>query len=168
MQHRPPLDMVLPLRIAVSVALIVVVSVTLGQIVLRYVFAAPLPWSEQLARLLTVWITFIGSAAVCWDGRHLNVDVIIIKLGPRAQSVLRIINATISIGFLAALGWTSVKLVKIENSQMMSVLPLRAGVVRLSVTIGSALMIAAILGRILYVRPRHRRIDPSYGHEDAM
>jgi TRAP-type C4-dicarboxylate transport system permease small subunit len=168
MHHKPPLDLVLPLRIAVSLALIVVVGVTLAQIGLRYLFAAPLPWSEQLARLLTVWITFIGAAAVCWDGRHLNVDVVFIKLPPRAQNLLRLVNAAISIGFLAVLGWTSVKLVRIESVQMMSVLPLPAGAPRAAVTVGAALMIAAILGRIFYVRPRHRRIDPGYGHEDAM
>ncbi len=168
MQHKPPLDLVLPLRILVSLALIVVVSVTLTQIGLRYLFAAPLPWSEQLARLLTVWITFLGAAAVCWDGRHLNVDVVFIKLGPQAQNVLRLVNAAISIGFLAVLGWTSITLVRIENFEMMSVLPLPAGVVRLAVTVGAALMIVGIVGRILYVRPRHRRIDPGYGHEDAM
>lgn len=168
MNDRKPIDLVRPLRIAVGVALIVVVGVTLLQIALRYFFNAPLVWSEELAKLLIVWIAFIGAAAVCWDGRHLNVDVFYTMLPPRPRSVVRALNALISIAFLAVLGWTSVKLVILENVQDLSALPLPAGVVRLAATVGAALMIAAIIGRIVYVRPRYRRTDPAYGQEDPM
>ncbi len=163
-----PMDLVRPLRIAVGVLLIIVVSVTLLQIFLRYFFNAPLVWSEELAKLLIVWIAFIGAAAVCWDGRHLNVDVFYLMLPKGLRTIVRYINAILSIGFLAILGWTSVKLVILENMQDLSALPLPAGVVRLAATVGAVLMIAAIIGRIVYVRPMHRQTDPAYGHEDPM
>jgi TRAP-type transport system small permease protein len=163
-----PIDLARPLRIAVGLMLIVVVGVTLLQIILRYFFNAPLVWSEELAKLLIVWIAFIGAAAVCWDGRHLNVDVFFLMLPPRARNLLRYVNALISVGFLAILGWTSVKLVILENMQDLSALPLPAGVVRLAATVGAVLMIAGIVGRIVYVRPMHRQTDPAYGHEDPM
>ncbi|MBN7755246.1 MULTISPECIES: TRAP transporter small permease [Alphaproteobacteria] len=168
MNDQKPIDLARPLRIAVGLMLIVVVGVTLLQIILRYFFNAPLVWSEELAKLLIVWIAFIGAAAVCWDGRHLNVDVFFLMLPQKARNVVRYINAGISIGFLAILGWTSVKLVILENMQDLSALPLPAGVVRLAATVGAALMILAIIGRIVYVRPMHRQTDPAYGHEDPM
>ncbi|MDV2967487.1 TRAP transporter small permease [Nitratireductor aquimarinus] len=168
MNDQKPIDLARPLRIAVGLMLIVVVGVTLLQIILRYFFNAPLVWSEELAKLLIVWIAFIGAAAVCWDGRHLNVDVFFLMLPQKARNVVRYINAGISIGFLAILGWTSVKLVILENMQDLSALPLPAGVVRLAATVGAALMILAIIGRIIYVRPMHRQTDPAYGHEDPM
>lgn len=168
MDNNKPLDLALPLRILAGATLAVVVGITLLQIGLRYFANAPLVWSEELAKLLIVWIAFVGAAAVCWDGRHLNVDVFYLKLPPAIKNVVRWLNAAISIGFLAILGWTSVKLVRIENMQDLSALPLPAGVVRLAATVGAALMIAAILGRIFYARPKHRRNDPGYGHEDPM
>ncbi len=168
MNDQKPIDLARPLRIAVGLMLIVVVGVTLLQIILRYFFNAPLVWSEELAKLLIVWIAFIGAAAVCWDGRHLNVDVFFLMLPQKARNVVRYINAGISVGFLAILGWTSVKLVILENMQDLSALPLPAGVVRLAATVGAALMILAIIGRIVYVRPMHRQTDPAYGHEDPM
>ncbi len=168
MDQKKPLDLALPLRILAGATLAVVVGITLLQIVLRYFANAPLVWSEELAKLLIVWIAFVGAAAVCWDGRHLNVDVFYLKLPPVIKNAVRWLNAAISIGFLAILGSTSVKLVRIENMQDLSALPLPAGVVRLAATVGAALMIAAILGRIFYVRPKHRQIDPGYGHEDPM
>ncbi|MSU88491.1 TRAP transporter small permease subunit [Rhodobacteraceae bacterium 2CG4] len=168
MKDDRPLDLALPLRVAVGVTLAVVVAITLLQIGLRYFFNAPLVWSEELVKLLIVWIAFVGAAAVCWDGRHLNVDVLYIKLPAGLRAAVRWLNAAISIGFLSILGWTSVKLVRIENMQELSALPLPAGIIRLAATVGAGLMIAAILGRIFYVRPRHRRTDPGYGHEDPM
>jgi len=168
MPDHKPMDFARPLRIAAGLMLTIVAAVTLLQIVLRYFFNAPLVWSEELAKLLIVWTTFIGAAAVCWDGRHLNVDVFYLKLSPKLRNAVRLINAGISIAFLAILGWTSVKLVRLENVQDLSAIPIPAGVVRLAATVGAALMIAAILGRIFYVRPRTRRTDPDYGDKDPM
>ena len=168
MPSSPPRDLVRPLRVLVAASLAMVVAVTLVQILLRYAFDAPLIWSEELVKLMIVWIAFVGAAVVCWDGRHLNVDVFFTLLPGRARRAVRILNAAISVGFLAVLGWTSVKLVILENYQDLSALPIPAGVVRLAATVGAALMIAAIIGRIVYVRPQHRQTDPAYGHEDPM
>ena len=168
MSRSGPVDYVWPLRLLLGVALVVVVGVTLLQILLRYAFDAPLIWSEELAKLLIVWIAFVGAAVVCWDGRHLNVDVFFALLPDRARTLVRAVNACISICFLAVLGWTSVKLVILENFQDLSALPIPAGVVRLAATLGAGLMIAAIVARTIYVRPQHRKTDPAYGHEDPM
>ena len=57
-------NLFLPLRWLTAALLSVVVVVTLLQIVLRYAFNAPLIWSEELARFLTVWMTFLGAAII--------------------------------------------------------------------------------------------------------
>lgn len=168
MKSSEPIDLFRPLRWITALTLSVVVAVTLLQIVLRYVFNAPLIWSEELVKLLTVWITFIGAAAVCFDGRHLNVDVFFKMLPERARNVVRWINATISIVFLVILGWTSMTLVRLEMMQELSSIPLALGHVRLAATVGSVLMIAGILARVFYLRPGRRRSDAAYGSEDAM
>ncbi|WP_366656204.1 TRAP transporter small permease [Fodinicurvata sp. EGI_FJ10296] len=168
MNDKPPPDFAWPLRVAVGIAFAVVVAVTLAQVVMRYFFDAPLMWSEELAKLLIVWITFIGAAVICWDGRHLHVDVVFVKLPKRLQAAVRLFNLVVSIAFLAILSYWSIRLVRIENMQTLTALPLPAGVVRLAATIGGALMIVAILGRYFYRRPRHRAGDPAYGIEDPM
>lgn len=168
MTPRPPLDLFLPVRWIVSLMLIVVVTVTILQIVLRYVFNAPLIWSEEFVRLLIVWITFIGASAVCYDGRHLNVDIFLKAAPPRVRAVLRVFNAVVSLFFLAVLGWHSITLVNIEMMQDMSALPLKIGHIRLAATVGCVLMAIGILARIFYRRPRLERIDPSACQNDAM
>ncbi|WP_010140004.1 TRAP transporter small permease [Oceanicola sp. S124] len=168
MQPKEPIDLFLPVRWIVTGLLIVVVATTLAQILMRYAFNAPLIWSEEFVRLLIVWITFIGASAVCYDGRHLNVEVFLKAAPPRLRQVMRLTNAVISLGFLAVLGWHSITLVKIEMMQDMSALPLKIGHIRLAATIGCGLMIVAILARIFYRRPGLRRIDPVHVEDDAM
>ncbi|MDA8226350.1 MAG: TRAP transporter small permease subunit, partial [Desulfitobacterium hafniense] len=35
--------------------------IILAQVIFRYVLEAPLPWSEEVARYLMVWGTFLGA-----------------------------------------------------------------------------------------------------------
>ena len=163
-----PRDLAWPLRVLVSLTLVLVVVVTLAQIALRYLFNSPLIWSEELVKLLIVWITFVGAGAVCFDGRHLNVDVFYKMTSGRLRTAVRWFNIALSLGFLAILFWTSITLVKIERMQELSALPLTVAHVRAAATVGALLMIAGILGRIFYSRPRFRRDDPAYGADDPM
>ncbi|MFV0332518.1 MAG: TRAP transporter small permease [Tropicimonas sp.] len=168
MTPKPPIDIFLPVRWIVSAMLVIVVSVTILQIVLRYVFNAPLIWSEEFVRLLIVWITFIGASAVCYDGRHLNVDIFLKAAPPRLRTAMRVFNAVVSLFFLAVLGWHSITLVQIEMMQDMSALPLKIGHIRLAATVGCVLMAIGILARIFYRRPGLNRIDPMACDSDAM
>lgn len=165
--RRRVLDLALPFRIAVALALIAVVILTLAQIFCRFVLNAPLIWSEELSRLLVVWMTFIGAAVVCWDGRHLNIDVMFNLLPAAAKHIVRIINALISIGLLAILIEPTMRLVEIENFAELGALELPSGIVRLPVAVGAVLMILAIAGRLLYRRRRAAPDDPAY-LKDAM
>jgi TRAP-type C4-dicarboxylate transport system permease small subunit len=59
------------------------VSVGLG-VITRYVFDAPLFWTEEVARYALVWMTFLGSAELFRvRGGHINVEMAVAAL-PRA------------------------------------------------------------------------------------
>ena len=164
---RQTIDLALPFRIAVALALITVVLLTLAQIFFRFVLNAPLIWSEELSRLLVVWMTFIGAAVVCWDGRHLNVDVMFNLLPVAARNVVRVINAVISIALLVILVSPTMRLVEIENFAELGALEIPSGIVRLPVAVGAVLMALAIALRLLYRRRRAAPDDPKF-LKDAM
>ncbi|WMS43497.1 TRAP transporter small permease [Acuticoccus sp. MNP-M23] len=166
-QGRPALDLFMPLRIAITLGLIVVVILTLAQIFFRFVLDSPLIWSEELARLLIVWITFIGAAVACWDGRHLNIDVGFGALPLVARSVVRLINAALSVGFCILLISPTLRLVKIENFSEMGALELPSGIVRLPVAVGAVFMALAIVLRLVYRRRRTARTRENF-LKDAM
>lgn len=164
----PIVDIAAPLRVVVTLGFLAVLVVTLAQVFFRYVLDEPLIWSEELSRLLIVWVTFIGGAVVCWDGRHLNVDVAFTRFPPRVRNIVRVFNIVVALAFLGVLVYASIPIVRFENFQDMSVLPLPAGVVRLAATVGGALMAIAIVARALYRFRGERRRDPDFGLSDPM
>jgi len=44
------------------------------QVVFRYILNNSLIWTEELAKYLFVWLTFIGAASVFKDKKHIGVD----------------------------------------------------------------------------------------------
>lgn len=144
-RHGP--DLAWPLRVVVGGAFITIVVLTLAQIFFRFVLDAPLIWSEELVRLLIVWVTFVGAAVVAYDGRHLNVDVAFQLFPPGLKRIVRWINLAVALAFLAALAWFSVRLIRIEGMTDMGALPLSYAWIRAPALAGAVLVIAFLLLR---------------------
>jgi TRAP-type C4-dicarboxylate transport system permease small subunit len=56
-----------------------------AQVLWRYVFNDPIYWSEELARYLFVWLTFLAASMAFRDHKHMAVDLIQPYLGPAAR-----------------------------------------------------------------------------------
>ena len=52
------------LRMISFVMFVIMIVVVFAQVMLRYFFGAPLAWSDELARLLLIWISFMGVTLV--------------------------------------------------------------------------------------------------------
>ncbi|MBT5018122.1 MAG: TRAP transporter small permease subunit, partial [Planctomicrobium sp.] len=52
-----------------SLFLFLIVSTMGAQVFARYFFGAPISWSEEVARLALIWMTFIAAAFVMAEGR---------------------------------------------------------------------------------------------------
>jgi TRAP-type C4-dicarboxylate transport system permease small subunit len=68
--------------------MIVMASAVVIQVVSRYIINRPTSWSEEVARYLFVWITFLGSAVVIRKRRHVDVSVLTDRLPARAARVV--------------------------------------------------------------------------------
>lgn len=60
--------------VAVGMLAIILVSMSL-QVFARYVFGSPFSWSEELARLAMIWLTFLAASWVTAEGGHIRVDL---------------------------------------------------------------------------------------------
>ncbi|SMP53313.1 TRAP transporter small permease [Anoxynatronum buryatiense] len=80
---------------ALITALSVMVIVIFSQVVMRYVFNNSLSWSEEFARYLFVWFSWMGVSAGVKGKEHLKVELLAEALGKRgflnAKEVLSII-----------------------------------------------------------------------------
>ncbi len=144
------LDLALPLRILAGCAFALIVALTIAQVFFRFALDSPLIWSEELARLLLVWVTFVGAAVVAWDGSHLNVDVVFARLPARLKAAVRWFNLLVALAFLAVMAWFSVRLIRIEAMSDMGALGIPFSWVRIPALVGGVLIIAFILLRRFY------------------
>jgi len=69
-----------------------------AQVFARYFFGAPFQWSEEVARLALIWMTFMAAAFVMAEGRHITVDVLSPRLSVRGQLWLECLSHAVVAG----------------------------------------------------------------------
>jgi TRAP-type C4-dicarboxylate transport system permease small subunit len=93
-------DLLLSLcRYAIIVMVPVMTGIIFVQVVLRYVFASPFSWAEELARYLLIWITCLGSAYAIRDGMHISINYLRSKLKDSAQTAVTAVIHIATLGF---------------------------------------------------------------------
>lgn len=102
-----------PLVFAAMVALIAVITL---QIVSRVFFTAA-GWTEELARFLLVWITFMGATLAFQRGRHIAVTFVVNALPGRPRQVTRILAVAVTFGFMIALVLVGYRYTQVQSYQ---------------------------------------------------
>ncbi|QNI04186.1 TRAP transporter small permease [Halomonas sp. SH5A2] len=87
---------------ALLLALIVSVSVN---VVGRAVFNNSVPWADELARMLFIWLIFIGAAAAFSRFEHIAVDILVRRLKPRAAHMLYLLQHVIITALMGIIVW---------------------------------------------------------------
>jgi TRAP-type C4-dicarboxylate transport system permease small subunit len=128
--------------LSVSVFAVLVIDVLWG-VATRYVLGHQAPWTEELARLLLVWLSMLGTALAYAHGSHLGVDVVLEALAPPARTVATFTVHTLVLAFafgVMVYGGTSLFLERLDAGQVMSTLPMRKAWMYLASPISGALM----------------------------
>src|SRR3954453_6118960 len=60
-----------------GVTMLAITGVLFAGVLWRYVFGDPLCWSDEVARVLFVWLAFIGAGLGVKRGLHASVSVLI-------------------------------------------------------------------------------------------
>ena len=87
------------------------------QVVLRYATYQPLAWTEELARLLFIWVCMIGAAVAAKRGAHFSVtlifDVVPLRIIRGLKIALRILEAA----FYSVLTYSAVAVTRVASRQ---------------------------------------------------
>jgi TRAP-type C4-dicarboxylate transport system permease small subunit len=73
------------------------------QVVLRYFFGDPLTWSDELARYLFVWCSFIGWVIAARKRSHLGIALVAERSPPRVKAAIELVGASASVAFAGVL-----------------------------------------------------------------
>ncbi len=76
-------------------------------VISRYVFDAPLLFSDEISGYLLVYICFLGAAGTMKQKRHINVDVLVNRLKAQTRMRLELVTSFIGLGFLLVFLWHS-------------------------------------------------------------
>ena len=77
----------------------------LGQVGFRYFLGDPLTWSDELARYLFVWCSFLGWIVAARRRSHLAIGSLPERASPRMRALLALFAAAAAIAFAAVLAW---------------------------------------------------------------
>lgn len=80
-------------------SLAVLIAVTVGGVVMRYVANRPFGWMEEVQLWCFVWVVFMGASAVARHGGHIAIDAFV-GLFPKAlrkvaTTIIQLITATV-------------------------------------------------------------------------
>jgi len=130
------------------------------QVVGRYGFENPPDWTEELARMVFIYLTFVGGALAIVRNAHLRIESFHDRLSQRAKTTLDIALTLVGVIFLVVTLYYSMGLLGRLSHQPMSSVPISKAFMFAAVPVGCALMLVYELLRIRnYVRVLSRLRD---------
>lgn len=133
-------------------------TVTMWQVLARFVFHVPQAWSEVLVRTLMIWAAFLALGTAYQKGVMVAVDVLH-RLVPSAvrlvlEAVVLVANvAVLSIGF-----WYGIKMAQRVSSQIIAGLDISIAWGYAAIPVGFAIALLSVIRLFL---------DRLYGRDDA-
>lgn len=121
--------------------LIAVVLITIFNIVNRYVLEQSAVWAPELAEMIFAWVVFLGASAAWKRGMHISISVVVSRLGPRAQALVRLAGDAILVAFLAYATYLAAKITLSSYSRLSPVMRVPFSYIYASAAICFSLML---------------------------
>ncbi len=83
-----------------------------GQIVARNVFGFGFIWSDELLRMLVLWIAVAGAVAASRTDKHINIAVLDRFLSAKTNERIKIVVDLFTAGICALITWHSIRFVR--------------------------------------------------------
>lgn len=116
-----------------------------AQVIYRYVLKSPLAWSEELARYLFVWVSFIGSFVAARRNQHIGVELLVGKTKGVVRKALEAFAHLITAAFFGVILFFLVQMFPKLMLQTTSAMRIPMAIPYLGVDIGAALMMLLYL-----------------------
>src|ERR671924_276695 len=100
-------------RMIVGGAIFVSIAINFGNIAGRYLFSEPVLWAEEILSYLMVWSVFLGAVLVTWEGRHIKMDLISVRIPSPASRILNAITVAVFAAvcaFMVFQSWTVISM----------------------------------------------------------
>ncbi len=136
--------------------LAVMVLLVFCNVVLRALYGGALTWADEVARMLFIWLTFVGATLGVVRGSHIGMDIVVQMVSPGVQRRMEILSILLILSFLGVWGVYGLHLVAQNLDYLAPATGVPMGYVYLAGPVGAVLM-AAVYVRRLFRLLAHRQ-----------
>ncbi len=123
--------------------------IILIQIFFRFVIYKSVPWSEEAARYLMIWMGMLGSVLALRKGRHIGVTALVDIL-PKKISFLVGLFVRVSMAcFLGLIAYEGFNLAMFNYSQLSAAMEIPMMIPYLAIPVGALMMIVDLVAELL-------------------
>ena len=108
---------------SISILFVVMFLCVLTQIVLRNFTTIPVPWTEELARYIYVWLVFFGATVISSDDEHIRVEMFAERIPAKLKPFINMIVQALIILFCISAIKGGITLVKFNSNKPTVTLP---------------------------------------------
>jgi len=119
----------------------IIFIVALGQIFMRWVVKDPITWSEELIRLMYIWICFIGWTLGSRYRTYIRITFVFNALPPIPQKLLATVNNILLIIFSVLMVYYGSKMTMISSAGHTVTLPINFALVYVIVPVTNLIII---------------------------
>ena len=150
-----------PLETALCALLIAMTAVVFSQVIARYVFQAPLSWSEELARFLLMWLSMLSAAYAFKTKSHFALQFLVGKLPHSIQWWIELLVYIVVALFFAVLLYFSIVFIDGVEGHTAPALQISMQIPYASIVVGCAVILfemARAIWRMLIRTPTEMNI----------
>jgi TRAP-type C4-dicarboxylate transport system permease small subunit len=129
--------------------LLCILIVVILQVFFRYVAQIVVPWTEELARYLCIWMVFMGATAAVAKSAHIQVTFIIDRVPNKIRNVFDLFSLVVVFLFNLIVFLGSIQLVQMNWGQQAVTFPASIGVLYLSITISSFFILLFLIVQLI-------------------
>ena len=130
---------------AVGGLVLTVCVVVLLQVLMRYLFAYPNPWSEEVSRFCFIWMSLLGASLAVEHRAHFGFDQVTNKLSSRARRAAETFAGMVVLLFSLLLMATGIALMDLTMGERSPALNLPVALVYAAAPVSGALMVIHML-----------------------
>lgn len=126
------------------------------QVVMRYVFRNSLSWSEELARYIFLWQTWLGASYAVRQRRHLRVEMVADRFRGRNRIRFELFVLVVWFAFSLFLAYqgSRMTLFLVRTGQLSAAMRIPISWAYASVPVGCAMMALRLVGEVRLVLRR--------------
>lgn len=117
------------LNVLAGGSFLAMVLLTCWQVFTRYILQNPSSWSEEMVSYLFAWMSLLGASLVVGERGHMNIPIIVERLGDKARKFFAIFGEVVACIFAGViLVYGGVQITSLAMGQMTSALGVPVGI----------------------------------------